>query len=192
MAILDAKPSAADRMRSLPVAGATVVMAAAVAATRPTASEAVLGAVMAILLVPCSLIDLERRIIPNAVTGPGSLLAIALGLALDAGGEPRRLVWALAAGGFLLVAALIQPRGMGMGDVKLLGMMGLFLGPPVVVALFVALLGNIVTAAALAIRHGVRAARKTTLPFGPYLAVGGLAAALAGTQLIHAYLRLHG
>ena len=78
-----------------------------------------------------------------------------------------------------------------MGDVKLLGMMGLFLGRPVIVALLLALVGSVVAAGVIAARHGVRTARKTGLPFGPYLAAGGIVAAFVGERLIHAYLSLH-
>jgi leader peptidase (prepilin peptidase)/N-methyltransferase len=81
---------------------------------------------------------------------------------------------------------------MGMGDVKLLAVMGLFLGRPVVIALLLALIGSALAGVTIASRRGVRAARKTGLPFGPYLAVGGIVAALVGNQLIHAYLNLHG
>jgi leader peptidase (prepilin peptidase)/N-methyltransferase len=191
MSSIDFTRSASDRLRAVPVIGATAALAAAVAATQASLAPAVLGAALVVLLVPCALIDLKRRIIPNRITGPGSLVAIGLGLALDPGGEPHRILWAAIAGGFLLLAALVSPAGMGMGDVKLLAMMGLFLGRPVVVALMVALLGSVLAAAVLARRHGVRTARKTGIPFGPYLAVGGLVAALAGTPLIHAYLSLH-
>lgn len=191
MVTSDLKTGAVARLRSAPVIGATIALSAGVAAGQSTVATAVLRAVMVALLVPCALIDIERRVIPNRITGLGSLAAIAIGLVLDAGGEPRRVLWAGIAGGFLLISALAYPAGMGMGDVKLVGMMGLFLGPAVVVALLVALLGNVCAAAVLAVRHGLRAALKTGLPFGPYLAVGGLLAALAGDPLIQAYLSLH-
>jgi leader peptidase (prepilin peptidase)/N-methyltransferase len=190
MSSTDLNSIAATRLRSAPVVAGTVALAAVVAVTQSSAVASVLCAVLAGLLVACSVIDLERRIIPNRITGPGSVAAVAIGLALDPGGEPTRLLWAAVAGGFLLVTALVRPSGMGMGDVKLLGMMGLFLGRPVLVALLVALLGSVVTGVVLARRHGVRAARKAGLPFGPYLAVGGIVAALAGAQIIHAYVSL--
>lgn len=180
-------PSAA-RLRSVPVLVGTAAVAGAVAATQGTVATAVLRAVLILVLVPCAVIDLERRIIPNRITGPAAVVALGLGFALDPAGEPRRILWAALAGGFLLIAALAQPRGMGMGDVKLLAVMGLFLGPPVALALFAALAGNLVTAVVLAVRHGVRAARRTTLPFGPYLAAGGLLAAVVGSHLLHLYL----
>jgi leader peptidase (prepilin peptidase) / N-methyltransferase len=181
---------AATRLRSAPVVAGTVALATVVAVAQSSIAGSVLSAVLVCLLVACSLIDLERRIIPNRITGPGALAAVLLGLALDPGGEPSRLLWAAIAGGFLLLTALARPSGMGMGDVKLLAMMGLFLGRPVVVALLVALLGSVVTGVVLARRHGVQVARKTGLPFGPYLAAGGIVAALAGAQLVQAYLSL--
>jgi leader peptidase (prepilin peptidase)/N-methyltransferase len=180
----------AARLRSAPVVAGTVALATVVAVAQSSIAGSVLSAVLVCLLVACSLIDIERRIIPNRITGPGALAAVLLGLALDPGGEPARLLWAAIAGGFLLLTALARPSGMGMGDVKLLAMMGLFLGRPVVVALLVALLGSVVTGVVLARRHGVQVARKTGLPFGPYLAAGGIVAALAGAQLIQAYLSL--
>jgi leader peptidase (prepilin peptidase)/N-methyltransferase len=182
MSTSELNPLAAVRLRSAPVVLATCALAAVVAAPQSSAAEAVLRAVLVLALVPCALIDIDRRIIPNRITGPGSLVAIALGLVLDPAGEPGRLLWAAIAGGFLLAAALVSPRGMGMGDVKLLGMMGLFLGRPVALALLLALLGSIVAGIVLSRRLGVAKARKTGLPFGPYLAVGGVIAALAGNE----------
>jgi leader peptidase (prepilin peptidase) / N-methyltransferase len=140
-------------------------------------------------LMPCALIDLERRIIPNRITGPGAIFAVVAGLVLDPGGEPARLLWAALAGGFLLLASLAHPAGMGMGDVKLTGMIGLFLGRPVIIALLVALVASVLTGVAIASRRGVRRARKTALPFGPYLALGGIVAAVAGDPILHAYLQ---
>ena len=80
-----------------------------------------------LLLVPIALIDVEHRIIPNKLTALGAILAIALGTALDPSGEPERLIAGAVAGGALLIAAMAYPGGMGMGDVKLAGVMGLFL-----------------------------------------------------------------
>jgi leader peptidase (prepilin peptidase) / N-methyltransferase len=179
-------------LRSPPVIAGTVLVAAAVAATQDSVVHAVLRGLLVLVLVPCALIDIERRVIPNRITGPAAIVALALGLALDSGGEPRRLLWAAVAGGFLLLAALANPVGMGMGDVKLLGVMGLCLGRSAVVGLLLALLGSVVTAVVIARRHGVRSARKTGLPFGPYLAAGGVVAAFVGDPLFHAYLGLHG
>jgi leader peptidase (prepilin peptidase) / N-methyltransferase len=190
MSTLQLSPAVSARLRSPVVIVATVLLTAAVAALQASVVAAVLRGLLILVLVPCALIDLEQRIIPNRITGPAALGALLLGLALDAGGEPRRLLWAAIAGGFILITALAYPAGMGMGDVKLLGVMGLCLGRPVILALVVALLGNVLTGVLIAGRKGVKEARKTALPFGPYLAVGGVVAAFVGDPLMHAYLGL--
>ena len=69
-----------------------------------------------------------------------------------------------------------------------INVIGLYLGRPVIIALLLALLASLVTGIVLARRHGVRAARKTQLPLGPYLAAGGIVGALVGDQLMRAYL----
>jgi leader peptidase (prepilin peptidase)/N-methyltransferase len=190
MSTLQLTPAVSARLRSPAVIAATALLTAAVAALQDSVVAAVLRGLLILVLVPCALIDLEQRIIPNRITGPAALIALVLGLALDAGGEPRRLLWAAIAGGFILITALAYPAGMGMGDVKLLGVMGLCLGRPVLLALLVALLGNVLTGVLIAGRKGVKQARKTALPFGPYLAVGGVVAAFVGDPLMHAYLGL--
>jgi leader peptidase (prepilin peptidase) / N-methyltransferase len=190
MSTLQLTPAVSARLRSPVVIGATALLTVAVAALQDSVAAAVLRGLLILVLVPCALIDLEQRIIPNRITGPAALTALVMGLALDAGGEPRRLLWAAIAGGFILITALAYPAGMGMGDVKLLGVMGLCLGRPVILALVVALLGNVLTGVLIAGRKGVKEARKTALPFGPYLAVGGVVAAFVGDPLMHAYLSL--
>jgi leader peptidase (prepilin peptidase)/N-methyltransferase len=181
---------ATPRLRSASTIAATVALAGLVAALQPTLASAVLRAVLVLVLVPCALIDLEHRIIPNRITGPAALLALALGLGLSPGAESWQILWALAAGAFLGVAAFVYPAGMGMGDAKLVFVMGLFLGGPVFVALLIALLANVAVGLVLVARRGLRVARKTTLPFAPFLAAGGLCAALVGNALISAYLSL--
>jgi leader peptidase (prepilin peptidase)/N-methyltransferase len=159
---------------------------AAVIAGGSTATV-VLDVVFILLLVPIALIDLEHRIIPNSLTALGALLAIAIGTGLDPAGETTRLIAGAAAGGALLVAALAYPRGMGMGDVKLAAVMGLFLGTSVAPAMLIALLAGTVFGMTLATRSGTRSARKTAVPFGPFLAFGSVAAIFAGDALVDWY-----
>jgi leader peptidase (prepilin peptidase) / N-methyltransferase len=180
-----------SRRRAIVVGVISAALAAAVAIAQSSVAASVLRGLMVLALVPCAAIDLERRIIPNKITGPGAVVALVAGLALDPSGELTRVLSCLAAGGFLLVASLARPSGMGMGDVKLTGMMGLYLGTAVAVALFAALIASVLTGVAIATRQGVHAARKTALPFGPYLAFGGVLAAFVGDPIIHAYLHLH-
>ncbi len=147
-----------------------------------------LGIAMILLVVPAALIDLEYRIIPNRITALGAVLAVGIGLALDPGGEPERLIAGAGAGGFLLLAALAYPGGMGMGDVKLAGMMGLFLGAAVAPAILIALLSGVVLGVVVIARKGAQEGRKTAVPFGPFLALGALSAIFAGQQLIDFYV----
>ena len=95
----------------------------------------------------------------------------------------------MAAGGFLLVAAIAYPSGMGMGDVKLAFVMGLFLGRDVGVAMFVALVAGSLVGVAVMARKGTAEGRKTAIPFGPFLALGGLVGLLAGEPVVDWYLR---
>jgi leader peptidase (prepilin peptidase)/N-methyltransferase len=146
----------------------------------------VLNVTFIMLLVPIALIDLEHRIIPNKLTALGALLALAIGTALDPSGEPNRLIAGGAAGGFLLIAALVYPGGMGMGDVKLAGVMGLFLGGAVAPAMLVALLAGVLFGALILARNGA-VARKTAVPFGPFLALGSVVGVFAGEPLVNLY-----
>lgn len=184
-------PRYSARWRSPAVLLPTIALAGIVAATAGSVSAAVLRGLMVLAVIPCAVIDLESRLIPNRITGPAAALALVLGTALDPSGQLSRLAWTAGVAGFLLIAALAYPAGMGMGDVKLLVVIGLCLGRPVVVALFAALVASLLTGVILATRLGVRGARKTALPFGPYLAAGGVVAALAGDPIIHAYLHVH-
>jgi leader peptidase (prepilin peptidase)/N-methyltransferase len=93
------------------------------------------------------------------------------------------------ASGFLFVAALAYPAGMGMGDVKLALLLGVMLGKAVPVALMAGMVSALVPAAYLFAKHG-QAARKMGIPFGPFLALGGVLALFAGEQILNAYLGL--
>jgi leader peptidase (prepilin peptidase) / N-methyltransferase len=152
-----------------------------------TASGIALSITLILIVVPAALIDLEHRIIPNKLTALGAVVAIVLGTALDPAGEPERLIAGVAAGGFLLFAALAYPGGMGMGDVKLAGVMGLFLGTAVAPALLIALVSGVLVGAVIIARKGAEAGRKTAVPFGPFLALGAIVAIYAGWPLVDLY-----
>jgi leader peptidase (prepilin peptidase)/N-methyltransferase len=149
------------------------------------------------MLVAVAVIDLRHKIIPNRLTYPAVLLAAGYLVVAALAGAPVDLVDALigflAYGGGLLVVALIAPRGMGMGDVKLAALVGLVLGAVGLRYVAVAaglgiLVGGVV--AIVALFFG--ATRKTGLPYGPSLAVGAAVAALAGGEIGDAYLNLFG
>jgi leader peptidase (prepilin peptidase)/N-methyltransferase len=147
----------------------------------------VMNVAFILLLVPIALIDVEHRVIPNRLTALGALLAVGIGTALDPSGEPERLIAGAAAAGALLIAALAYPGGMGMGDVKLAGVMGLFLGSAVAPAMLVALLVGVLFGALVMARKGAREGRKTAVPFGPFLAFGSLVGIFAGDALVNWY-----
>jgi len=153
-----------------------------------SAAAIVLSLLLIALTVPAAVIDLEHRIIPNRITGVGAVLALVAGLALDPSGEPARLIAGAAAGGFLLLAALAYPGGMGMGDVKLAGMLGLLLGKAVAPALLIALLSGTLVGAVIIARKGSQAGRKTAIPFGPFLALGGLISVFVGVPIVDVYV----
>jgi leader peptidase (prepilin peptidase)/N-methyltransferase len=101
--------------------------------------------------------------------------------------SPEWAIAAVAASGFLLVALLAYPAGMGMGDVKLALLLGAMLGRTVGVALMVGMFAALIPSIVLLARHG-SAARKMAVPFGVFLALGGLVALFAGERLLDVYL----
>ena len=151
-------------------------------------TKLVLGLVLVTFLVPLALIDLDHKLLPNKLTGPAALIGLALGLALDPSGEPERLIAAGIAGGIVGLIALLMPNGMGMGDAKLLGVLGLYLGAGVAPAAMIALVSGTAVGIAIIASVGVQAGRKTAVPFGVFLALGGVVAVFAGDPILDWYL----
>ena len=169
-------------------ASTAILFAAVVAVHHADTAALVLGLVLIAFLVPIALIDLDHRIIPNRLTLPAAVLAVVLGTALDPGGQVGRLIAGAAAGAVLGLPALISPKGMGMGDAKLVAVLGLYLGAAVAPAFFVAFLVGTAVGIAIIARKGMMKGRKTAVPFGPFLALGGVVGVLAGNELVQAYL----
>jgi leader peptidase (prepilin peptidase)/N-methyltransferase len=150
-------------------------------------ADAAVAAFFCAVLVAISATDIEHRIIPNRIVLPAAAIVLAANTMLH-----PSVQWAVAGLGaalFLLVAALAYPGGMGMGDVKLALLLGVALGPAVVVAMMVGMISALVPSVVLYARHG-SAARKMRIPFGPFLAFGGVVALFAGTAILDAYLSL--
>jgi leader peptidase (prepilin peptidase)/N-methyltransferase len=164
-----------------------LLFAATVLVYRHDPAEAVIGLVFVTMLAAVTLTDLEQRIIPNKILLVASILCIVIALPTDPGGMPERLIAAVGAGGLFFLAALAYPSGMGLGDVKLAAVMGLFLGRAVAPAILAALLAGSIIGLALLARHG-SSARKMAIPFGPFLALGGVVGLLVGDQLMDLYL----
>jgi leader peptidase (prepilin peptidase) / N-methyltransferase len=165
----------------------TAVVFASVAIVRGVDEGLVLELPFAALLIAVAAIDLEHRIVPNRIVVPGAVYAVAATAVINTGHLPEALAAGAAAFLGLLVAALAYPAGMGMGDVKLAGMMGLFLGRAVAPALLAAFLAGTIVGLVVLARDGVDA-RKRGVPFAPFLAFGGLVGVLVGPQLVDFYL----
>ena len=151
------------------------------------ASRLVLGALLIVLFV----IDLELQILPNAITLPGIAAGFLFSLAAPPGPIASLAGIALGAGILYGIAAAYyavrKEEGMGMGDVKMLAMIGAFLGwRAVLLTLILASFAGALTGIALmsSKREGLRYA----LPFGTFLALGALAAMLAGDAILDWYL----
>jgi leader peptidase (prepilin peptidase) / N-methyltransferase len=150
-------------------------------------TDVLLGLFFVTMLLAITLTDLDRRVIPNRVLLVGAASAVAIAAIGDPSSLPERAIAAVAAGGVLFLVVLAHPRGMGLGDAKLAAVMGLYLGRNVAPAILVALLAGSVIGLFLIARHGA-AARKQAIPFGPFLAFGGVVGLLLGDQLVDLYL----
>jgi leader peptidase (prepilin peptidase)/N-methyltransferase len=167
---------------------ATGLLFAAVVLAKDDAVDIALGLLLVTALVPIVLIDLEHRLIPNKITLPAAIAGVIAIVAFDLDFLPEALIAALGAGGFFFLAAVLYPRGMGMGDVKLAALLGLYLGRAVGPALFAALILGVLVGALIIARKGAAAGRKTAVPFGPFLALGGMLGFFFGEELANDYL----
>ena len=138
-------------------------------------AAAVLDVCLVALLGIVTVSDLRSRLIPDGALAVSLTVALAVCLLSEPAGVPQRLLAGVAAGGFLLIAALIRPDGMGLGDVKLAGVLGIYLGARVAEAMAVAFAAGSVAGLVLLARHGW-SARSRTIPFAPFLAIGALVA----------------
>jgi leader peptidase (prepilin peptidase) / N-methyltransferase len=170
-----------------------VVVGAAIAWT--DVWVAVIVAAMASMMPTIALIDIRHHIIPNKLMYPSLIAFPVLLVVARLSGAPVNLVGAglgfLAYGGGLLVVALIS-RGMGMGDVKLAGVIGLVLGALGLRYVGVAagaaiLLGGVGGLLALLLGRS----RRDAIPFGPYMAAGAMVAVFLGDRLAEGYLDLY-
>ena len=167
---------------------ATGALFVAVVLARGATNTVWLDLIFVAALVAITRIDLEHQIIPNRIVAPLALAAIALTAAFEPHHLVEHLIAGAAAGGFLFIAVMAYPAGMGMGDVKLAAVMGLVLGRAVAPAMFIALIAGTVVGIGVMARKGVRDGRKTKVPFGPFLALGSTVALFAGDALVNVYL----
>jgi len=143
-------------------------------------------------LIVITFIDFEHKIIPDVISLPGILYGLLAALVLSRITFVESLLGALLGGGSLLLVAgfyylLTKQEGMGLGDVKLLAMMGAFLGWQSI--LFIIMIGSI-TGAAIGVAAMVikKKDRKYAIPFGPFLSLGAVAYLFYGQEIIYWYM----
>jgi leader peptidase (prepilin peptidase) / N-methyltransferase len=165
---------------------ATAIAFAAVVAVRGFDDDLILELPLVAALIALAAIDFDHRLLPNKIVYPLAAYGVIATLLVDQDDLVENLIAGAAAFVFLLAAVIAYPRGMGMGDVKLAGAMGLYLGLSVIPALLVAFLSGSLAGVAIIAREGA-AGRKKAVPFGVFLALGGIVGVLAGPELIDLY-----
>jgi leader peptidase (prepilin peptidase)/N-methyltransferase len=136
-------------------------------------------------LVVVTATDLERRTVPDRVVLPAFVVVLTLNTIAHP--SPAFALGAVGASGFLFLALLAYPAGMGMGDVKLALLIGAMLGRTTPVGIMLGLFFALIPSVVLLARHGTRA-RRLAIAFAPFLAAGAVVALFAGEHILHAYL----
>jgi leader peptidase (prepilin peptidase) / N-methyltransferase len=155
----------------VPIAIAAGALALAV---YPSGAEAFVAAFVAVVLVVLAAIDLEHRVIPNRIVLPAFAVILVAQLAFYPHHALEWIASAVLAALALLIPRLIRPAWMGMGDVKLMLVIGAGLGWSVVGALLLAFVCVFPASLVIVARGGLTKARTTTIAFGPFLALGAL------------------
>ena len=146
-------------------------------------------------LIAVAFIDLQHKIIPDVISLPGILIGLAFSFFPSAGVSPlEALIGVIGGGGFLFLVGTVFEKitgreGMGGGDVKLLAMIGAWMGWKALpfVVLLSSLTGAVIGGVALVIaRQGVR----SRIPFGPFLALGALVFLFFGEDITLWFYRL--
>jgi leader peptidase (prepilin peptidase) / N-methyltransferase len=164
----------------------TALTFAAVVLVRGFDNDLILELPFVAALIALAGIDFDHKLLPNKIVYPLAAYGVIATLLVDRDDLVENLVSGAGAFAFLLVAVIAYPRGMGMGDVKLAGAMGLYLGAAVIPAMLVAFLSGSVAGMVILAREGA-AARKKAIPFGVFLALGGIVGVLVGPELIDLY-----
>jgi leader peptidase (prepilin peptidase)/N-methyltransferase len=141
----------------------------------------------ALLIVSC--IDLQHKIIPDSITLPGIIAGVVASLLLTPVGVVSSILGVVLGGGVFFLVAVISRGGMGGGDIKLIAMIGAFLGwQAVLITIFLGAFTGAVTGLALILLG--KKGRKDMVPFGPFLALGALLAMVWEQDMLLWYLRV--
>ncbi|MGA7434356.1 MAG: A24 family peptidase, partial [Solirubrobacterales bacterium] len=139
------------------------------------------AAVLAVTLLVVSVTDLKQRVIPNRVLLLAAAAAVALSVIQDPGNLAGDVLAATVVSAPLVVASLVKPEGVGMGDAKLVAVIGLFMGWQALPALLIGLALAGMTGVLIALGKRLPPS-KTALPLAPFLAVGALPVVLSSIQ----------
>jgi leader peptidase (prepilin peptidase)/N-methyltransferase len=165
--------------RQLAVACTSTLLVVASFLRFGVSAHALVGSILAAALIFLTVIDLDRRLLPDAIVLPTLAIVLAIQMAFY---PDRAVEWILAALGaalFFFIPMLVYPPGMGMGDVKLAALLGAALGKAVAGAIFVGLMAAAAVGLIVLAREGL-GARKKAIAFGPFLALGGLVVLFLG------------
>lgn len=152
--------------------------------------ELVGALVLIAVLVALAGIDLEHQLLPNVIVGPAALVGLLLSILAVPAMWWMYVLSAVAVAGGLLGLALVYPGGMGMGDVKMGGMLGAYLGPYAALAVFIGAFAGALIGGGLIATGKMQ--RRSAMPFGVFLAFGGLVALFAGRTMWGFYLDFAG
>jgi leader peptidase (prepilin peptidase)/N-methyltransferase len=171
---------APEASRKVPIAALVVGagLAAAALVRLGVTADGVLAAWMLIVLAALAGIDLRARVLPNRIIGPAMIAALAWQLVFWPDDVVESLLAAFGVAVFLLLTCLLSPGALGMGDIKLAALLGLALGTQVVSALLIGFIA-VIPAALTVLIAGGPGARRTAIPFGPFLGLGAAVVLLA-------------
>ena len=144
------------------------------------------GIILCSILIVISFIDIDFRIIPNAIVLPFTMVGLAINIISDLPGWWMPPAYSAGAFLFMLVIHLIYPKGMGMGDVKLSLMIGAFLIKDVIAALFLGFLAGSIYGLSLIIIK--RRKLKQAIPFGPFISLGSVVSLFWGNNILKWYI----
>jgi leader peptidase (prepilin peptidase)/N-methyltransferase len=171
-------PTRAPSRRRLSDLAVAVISAALIAATlarNGASADSLVDAFVICVLVLISREDIERRIIPNRIVLPAWGIVLGANIALHPAHWWEWLLASIGCGFLFLVFERLSNGGLGMGDVKLVAFLGAALGGDVFAALVIGASAAALVSIAIIVRHG-KDGRKQTIPYGPFLAAGAMAA----------------
>jgi leader peptidase (prepilin peptidase)/N-methyltransferase len=170
---------ARQRVLTVAASATAVFLAGAALARFGVTANGIAWAAAELLLVFLAAFDIATRRVPNRVTAPAALAVILLRVIFVHSALVEMFVAGAAAFAVFLLLAVFARGGLGMGDVKLAGLLGLLLGTAVVPAVFLGVIAGGVASAAVLLTH--RGERGRTIAYAPYLCFGGAIAIVAFT-----------